>query len=206
MKPHAASRASAAALMLAAAAVAAQEPASWSWSLSGSQYWLPHEPDFLLGIGTADRGALHLEARWQYEDLRSVSVFAGRKFGFGEDLHLDVTPIAGPLLGRTSGIVPGVEADLSWRWLRLYTEDEYVFAFDDSSANYFYTWTELTATPWEFLTLGLVGQRTRLVQRPVEIERGILARLSVRAITLGVYLFNPATPDWYVVTGLTIEQ
>src|SRR4051794_8871707 len=161
-----------AAASLVATAALAQEPAppTWSWSLTGSQYWLPHEPDFLLGVATADRDALHLEARWQYEDLRSVSLFAGRRFGFplGEELHLDVTPIAGPLLGRTNGIVPGIEVDLAWRWLRFYTEDEYVFAFEDSSANFFYTWTELTVTPWEFLSVGVVGQRTRLVHTPVE--------------------------------------
>jgi hypothetical protein len=206
MKGRSGAHVCAVAVLLAATGAFAEEPSAWSWSLSGTQYWLPHDPDFLLGVGTADRGALHLEARWQYEDLQSLSLLVGRRFGFGEDVHLDVTPIVGPLLGRTNGIVPGAEVGLTWRWLSLYTEDEYVVVPSDSSANYFYSWTELTVTPWDFLTLGVVGQRTRLVQTSVEIERGLLARLSIGPVTIGVYVFNPATPDWYVATGLTIER
>src|SRR5689334_22084961 len=74
-------------------AVPTPQPAApaWSWSLSGTQYWIPNEPDFLLGIGTADLDALHLEGRWQYEDHRSASFFAGWTFSAGKDLHLDIT-------------------------------------------------------------------------------------------------------------------
>ena len=197
------------AVFLGAGAVAAEEKAeapSWSWSLSGTQYWLPNEPDFLLGVGIAKRDRLHLETRWQYEDLRSLSVFAGYTFSAGETVHVEATPIAGPLLGRTTGLIPGLELTVGWRWLTFYTEDEYVFDLGDSSANFFYTWTELTATPVEFLTVGIVGQRTREVHTSVDIQRGLLARATYGPVTLGVYVFNIGTSDWYLLTGITIAH
>jgi hypothetical protein len=204
----------AAALLLAAAEAGAAEPAagpgpeapSWSWSASAYQYWLPADSDYLLGIATADHGALHLEARWQYEDLRSASVFAGWTFEAGEALRLEVTPMAGAVFGRTNGLVPGLELDLAWRWLELYAEAEYVVDLEDTGASYFYLWSELTASPAEWLALGLVGQRTRQVKTSVEVQRGLLGRLTLGALAATVYAFNPATPDWYVVTALSLEM
>ena len=203
--------ASLAATALLATATLAAEPAgppssSWSWSLSAIQYWLPNDPDFLLGVGAADHGPIHLEARWQYEDLRTVSAFAGWKLVAGENLRLEATPMAGALVGRTNGLVPGLEADLTWRFLRLYTENEFVLALNESSTSYFYAWTELTTSPFEFLTVGLVLQRTRQVRTSFEIQRGALARVRYRGITLGVSAFNFFSPEWYVSTGLTIER
>jgi hypothetical protein len=205
----------AAALLLTAAEADAAVPAaggpgpevpSWSWSASAYQYWLPGDSDFLVGIATADRGGLHLEARWQYEDLRSASIFAGWTFEAGEALHLEVRPMAGVLFGRTNGLVPALELDLGWRWLELYVEAEYVVDLAETGASFFYLWSELTAAPAEWLALGLVGQRTRLVRTSVEVQRGLLGRLSHRGLSAAVYLFNPATPDWYMVTALSLEM
>ncbi len=202
----------AAALLLVPRDAGAADPAvgpeapSWSWSASAYQYWLPGDSDFLVGIATADHGALHLEARWQYEDLRSASAFAGWTFEAGEELHLEVTPIAGVVFGRTTGLVPGLELDLGWRWLGFYVEAEYVLDLEDTGASYFYLWSELTATPAKWLALGLVGQRTRLVKTSVEVQRGLLGRLSHGGLSAAVYLFNPATPDWFAVTALSLEM
>jgi hypothetical protein len=188
------------------AAGAGPEAPSWSWSAAAYQYWLPKDSDFLLGIATADHGGLHLEARWNYEDLRSASLFAGWTFEAGEALRVAATPIAGVVLGRTNGLVPGLELDLRWRWLGLYAEAEYVVDLEDSGASFFYLWSELTASPAEWLALGLVAQRTRLVKTSVEVQRGLMGRLMLGGLSVAVYAFNPATPDWFAVTALSFEM
>lgn len=198
----------AAALLLHAAEAAAApagpgpEAPSWSWEASAYQYWLPQDADFLLGIAKADRGGLHLEARWNYEDLRTASAWVGWNLETGEALHLTVTPMAGVVLGRTNGLAPGLELDLRWRWLGLYAEAEYVVDLEDAGASYFYLWSELTADPADWLALGLVGQRTRLVQTSVEVQRGLMGRLAFGGLSATAYLFNPATPDWFAVAAL----
>ncbi|HZY02151.1 MAG TPA: hypothetical protein VFF02_01530 [Anaeromyxobacteraceae bacterium] len=200
-------------VLLHAATAAAAEPATpapeaptWGWSAAAYQYFLPRDPDFLLGIATADRGGLHLEARWNYEDLRTASLWAGWSLESGQALHLRLTPMAGVVLGRTNGLAPGLVLDLSWRWLELYAEGEYVIDLEDAGASYFYLWSELTASPAEWLALGLVGQRTRLVHTSVEVQRGLMGRLTFGGLSVAAYAFNPATPDWFAVAALSCEM
>ena len=60
------------ALAIAAAGGAgAQEP--WSFGVEGYVYLVEGDDDYLMPIVTADRGGLHLEARYQYEDLDTSS-------------------------------------------------------------------------------------------------------------------------------------
>ena len=58
-------------------------------------------------VFTADHEWLHLEARYNYENLHTGSVWVGYKFTAGKKLVLDVTPMIGGVFGRTTGIAPG---------------------------------------------------------------------------------------------------
>jgi hypothetical protein len=48
-------------------------------------------------------GWLHLEARYNYENLRTGSVWVGYNFSAGKKLVLDVAPVLGGVFGRTHG-------------------------------------------------------------------------------------------------------
>ena len=50
------------------AAPGASEVAAWEWGPSVLLYILRNEANYLQPTLTADRGALHLEARYNYED------------------------------------------------------------------------------------------------------------------------------------------
>ena len=71
---------------------------------------------------TADRRWLHLEARYNYEDLDTASVWVGYNFSVGEKLSLDITPMLGGVFGNTTGIAPGLRGSLKWWRLELYGE------------------------------------------------------------------------------------
>jgi len=43
-------------------------------------YSLKDQSDFLLAVATAERGQLHIEARYNYEAIDAGSLFAGWKF------------------------------------------------------------------------------------------------------------------------------
>ena len=108
-------------------------------------------------------GALRLEGRYNYEARASASAFVGWKFEGGDAIAWEVTPLIGTLFGRARGVVPGFEAAVSYKSFDFYIEAEYVFDRQDSDANYAYAWSELGWTPVEWLRVGLVGQRTRVV-------------------------------------------
>jgi hypothetical protein len=190
--------------LIAAEGPMAEAPAT-SFAATGYYYAMRDEPDFGVGVASLDRGSVHLEARYNYEARNATSVFAGWKFAGGDAVTFEVTPIIGGLFGAARGVVPGLEASVGWRNLDFYIEAEYVRDLDDSSASYFYSWSELGWRPVEWLRVGLVGQRTRTVDTGRDLQRGIFGQLTLGKGTLGVYAFNPDSASRYVIVSLGIQ-
>ena len=109
---------------------------------------------------SADRGPLHLEARYNYESVGARSAFVGWTFSGGEAITWELTPLLGGAWGTTQAFVPGLEASVAWRRLDFYVEAEYVRDSSERSNSYFYAWSELGFRPVEWLRIGLAGQRT----------------------------------------------
>ena len=189
---------------LGADAGAQSEPA-WSGAVTGMYYAMRDQPDFGVGVASLDRGPLHLEARYNYEARDSGSAFVGWKFSGGDTVTYELTPIAGGLFGAARGAIPGLEASVAWREFDAYVEAEYVYDLDDSSASYFYSWTELGWKPVEWLRLGVVGQRTHTIDNGRDLQRGIFGQVVVGKATLGVYAFNPDTGSRYVIVSLGVR-
>jgi hypothetical protein len=185
-------------------AAAAPQP-EWSVDASAAWYFLPDEPDFLQPTLRVDRGRLHLEGRYNYEDRESLSFFVGANFELGEETTLSLTPMIGGLVGGTDGIVPGLAVDLSvWR-LEAYAEAEYVFDLEDSSSKFFYMWSELGLWLTDWLRAGMVAQRTRVYQTERDIQRGLLLGLSHSRLEGSFYLFNPGADDQFAVLSLGLS-
>jgi hypothetical protein len=179
-------------LILAALAAAAPAPAEdWSFAFSGFVFDPPEDSPYFAPIFYADRGGLHLEARFNYEDLETGSVFIGKNLEAGEKVVLTVVPLFGVVLGNTMGVAPGAEVEIAWRRLSLYAESEYVFDLEESDSSFFYTWSETTIALTEFLRAGLVVQRTRTYESGLDIQRGLLVELSRGKVSFGFHWFNP---------------
>jgi hypothetical protein len=167
----------------------------WSGGVSGFLFDPPHDNGYFSPVARADRGRLHLEARYNYENLETVSVFAGWNLTAGGEVALAATPILGLVAGRTDGVAPGLEAEVTWRAFAFNIESEYVFAFDGSDDSFLYTWSEVTYAPMAWLRGGLVVQKTETYQTDLEVQRGPMAEVSRRAWRLGMYWFNPDRSD-----------
>lgn len=179
---------------------------SRSWSFGADAYlYLVEDNSFLMPILTADRGSLHLEGRYQYEDFDTASVWLGWSFETGKSVHLEIVPMMGVVFGNTRGIAPGLEATLSWKSLELYSESEYVFDAEGAEGDFFYNWSELgwQATGW--LRLGLTAQRTRMYDSELAVDRGVFAAVAIGAVELSVYGFNLDGEDPFAVVALAVE-
>ena len=164
----------------------------WDYSATGMYYSFSDQSDFLLAVAIAERGQLHLEARYNYEALDAGSVFAGWKFSGGDKLTYDLTPILGVVFGAKQGVAPGFEASVVYGITDFYTEAEYVYDTEVSDDSYTYAWSELGFSPREWVRFGLVGQRTRVYNSDRDIQRGGFAQfITHRDVTLGLYVFNP---------------
>lgn len=187
----------------AGAQQAAPEP--WTFGVEGYVYLVPDEHDYLMPIVTADRGGLHLEARYQYEDLDTASAWVGWTLGTGDVLSLEVVPMVGVVVGRTDGLAPGLELTLSWRRFELYAESEYVFDLDTSEGDFFYSWSELGWEAWPWLRFGLTAQHTRVRGGTLEAEPGVFVGLSRGPVELLVYRFDPDDGAPYLIVSLGVE-
>ena len=178
---------------------------NWSYSATLFGYFVPTDRNFLSGIAYADHGALHLEGRYNYEDINAGSLFAGWRFEFGKKLTLSLTPMAGFVFGSTNGFIPALEFEANWKILDYYSETEYVLDYSNSTNNYLYTWGELGVTPISSLRTGICYQRTILYETGLDLQRGIFASYSFWKLTATTYYFNPFIPENFLVLSLGIE-
>lgn len=175
---------------------------AWSGELEGSVWILSDDPDFILVQAYADRGPLHLEARYNYEDLHTASLWVGWTWGASGKVSFSVTPAFGVVFGNTGGLAPGLEIDVVIGPIEWYGESEYVFDFDSAESDFFYMWSELSASPVNWLTVGLAVQRTRVVDTPRDVQRGVFVGASLGPVGLTGYLMNPADDERFGIVQL----
>ena len=175
---------------------------SWEFSVAGYGYIIPDDQSYFSPTFRADHKWTHLEARYNYEDKETGSVWIGYNLSFGEKLVLDVTPMVGGVFGNTTGVAPGYLFTLSYKKLSLYSEGEFVFDTKNSDSNFFYSWNELTYTPLEWLRVGLASQRTRVYQTPLDVQRGFFAGVSHKNLDFTTYVFNAGWTDPTVVLAI----
>jgi hypothetical protein len=96
----------------------AEQP-GWSFSASAYTFFVPDDDDYVMPTFIADHQWLHLEARYNYEDLQTVSLWGGYNFSRGDRVIFDATPMLGVVSGNTDGIAPGYIVGLTWQWLEL---------------------------------------------------------------------------------------
>ena len=177
-------------LLSFAVAASAQSPA-WTYSASAYFYVVPEARDYLQPTITADRARLHLEGRWNYEALNSGSAWIGYNLKSGKSVSLSFTPMIGAVFGSMTAVAPGFAVTAEWRKLQAFAEAESVFDWRDRTDSFLYMWSELTASPVAWLSVGIVGQRTRVLSTGRDVQRGLLARLTYKRTELGGYVLNP---------------
>ena len=157
---------------------------------------------YTSAIAVADRGPLHLEARYSYEGIDARSAFVGWTFSGGEGVTWELTPLLGGAWGTTRAFVPGFEASLGWKRVDFYIEGEYVRDKGEKTDRYFYAWSELGFKATEWLRLGVVGQRTRAYGGDRDIQRGPFAQATWGPVTIGAFWFNPGSKDQVFVASI----
>lgn len=191
-------------LSMAQESSSAAEP-EWSGSGAVYGYFLPDDENFLLPVAVAERDRLHLEARYNYEDRDTGSIFGGWKFEAGKTVEFEAIPMLGAVVGDTDGIAPGCTFSLTWKRLSLYSENEYVVDLSDHTQNFYYNWSELTFDAADWVSVGMATQRTRAYQTDRDLQRGLMARFAVDRFSLTAYWLNPGSNDDFAILSMGFE-
>ena len=204
-----------AAALLAGSQIVPQEPPSnpsaapgsatkvpWAISITVDGYIPPQQDGYVSPIITADHGWLHLEARYNYEDQRTGSVWIGYNFSAGKTLVLNLTPMIGGVFGRTKGIAPGCEFSLSYKRITLSVSNEYVFDTSDIHRSFYYSEPQLTYSLTDWLRVGLAAEHTKALQTGFNVQRGFLVGVSHKHAEFTTYVYNPGSSELTAVLEL----
>lgn len=173
----------------------------WNFKVEGDFYFT--DPFYILPIVTADKNWLHLEARYNYEELKTFSGWIGYNFSGGKQFTYSIIPMAGIVAGRLTGLSPGLELELTYWNLEFSSQSEFVFDTEDSENNFYYNWSDLSYSPAEWLFFGLSAQRTKAYETDLDIQRGMFAGVSYKNIETSVYYFNPGNEDYFFLLSLS---
>ena len=144
---------------------------------------------------TADHKWLHLEARYNDENLHTGSTWVGYNSSWGENVVFEFTPMLGGVFGRTTGIAPGIEAALTYKKLQLSLSNEYVFDTGDRAGNFYDSWPQLTYSALEWLKVGLVAQHTKAFETRFKLQPGFFVGVSHKNLEFTTYIFDLGRTD-----------
>jgi hypothetical protein len=180
-------------------------PSAWSFSATADTYVFKNDDDYVQPTVTADRGALHLESRYNYEERHSASGFVGWNLEAGDTVKLELTPMFGGMAGKTTGVIPAVELTLTFLRFELYSEGEYVIDLKESRNRFLYNWSEFNLWPTDWLRAGGVVQRTRTLHEPRDIQGGLLGGVTVGRVEGAAYFFTPWSADRFFVASVGLS-
>jgi hypothetical protein len=167
----------------------------WKCSLSTSTYLVQNGRDYVNPNLVADRGWLHLEARYNYEAIKTGSLWLGYNFSFGKKLALEATPMFGGVFGDITGIAPGYTISISYEPIEFFTQGEYFFDAGNRSGDFFYSWSELSCAPVTWFRAGIVVERTKAFGSTSDIRPGPLVGFKYKKVDFTTYWLSPGSRD-----------
>lgn len=175
------------------------------WNYKLENYFYIYKDDFfVLPIFQVNKDWLHLEARYNYENMNTGSAWFGYNFTGGNKLQYTITPMVAGILGKTNGIAPGLEVTLDFFGFEFYTEAEYVFDLQTRD-DFFYDWTIFTYSPLDWLFFGLASQWKKGYGTDLDIQPGFLVGGGYRWFGLTGYIYNLGFDDPYGIVTLTLK-
>jgi len=186
---------------------AADETAETEWecALSVSTYLAQHSRDYANPNFTADRDWLHLEARYNYEAIKTGSLWLGYNFSVGKKLSLEATPMIGGVFGDITGIAPGYAISITYEPIEFFTQGEYFFDSAIHAGDFLYTWSELSYAPASWCKVGVVVDRTKALGSSIDIRRGPLVGFKYKKVDFTTYWLSPGTRDGTFIFSVTVN-
>jgi hypothetical protein len=148
----------------------------------------------------------YAEARYNYEDIETFSLYFGKSFSGEKSLGYSLTPIAGASIGRFRAISTGLNVDLEYGKFFFSAQSQYSVATDKGkgSDDFFYSWSEAGFQPVEWFFAGASFQQTYMANEKL-MEPGALIGFSFGRFTIPVYGFDLLNSQRYFIIGLTVS-
>lgn len=169
-----------------------------SLSRNESYVWMP-----VLHY-TAKHG-FYGEARYNYEELQTGSLYAGKNFSGGKKINYSVTPMLGVVFGKYNGGSAAMNVDIEYGKMFFSGQLQYTVNKENKEEDFFYNWSELGCNIGNKFYGGISMQQTKLYGSKVSADAGLLFGFETGKITIPLYLFSPFSEKRNVILGLIVE-
>ena len=164
----------------------------------GKEYvWMPV-------VHYQSKKGIYTELRYNYEDVQTVSLYGGKVLNGGNALNYTLTPMVGISFGIFSGVSLATNADAEWKNFYLSSQTQYSIATKPGLADFFFSWSEIGYNLTDNFFGGAAIQYT-LQQAEKVAETGFVVGLSIKNVSIPVYVFSPFKMGRYFVVGLNYE-
>ena len=147
----------------------------------------------------------HGEVRYNYEELQTMSLNAGKEISLYKHLGLTVTPMGGIVLGKLNGGNIGSNLNLDYKKVFVSLESQFTFSMEKKSQNFFFNWSE---SGYQFSDLMYAGIALQ-VTHPYEIKNnwqpGLMVGFCYKNWTFPLYAFEPLNVNRNYVVGIHWE-
>ena len=180
-----------------------------------SQHELGIEQYSYLGVGQMNnlvpvahyksRSNWYAEARYNYDELNTFSLYAGRTFSGDRKLAYAITPKIGGMAGKSRGGSLALNTEFDYLGFNFSSQAQYSVNADNRMNNFFFSWSELSYQPLDWLYAGFSLQNTQVFRTATLTEPGFLIGLSYKQWNFPFYSFNTFGNERYFVVGLNWE-
>jgi hypothetical protein len=144
------------------------------------------------------------ELRYNYEDVQTLSVYAGKTINASKTVECSITPMLGFSTGRFTGVSLAANSEITWKQFYISSQSQYSIGIKKESESFLFNWSELAYNITPRFYTGLSMQYTRQ-SRQTDIEPGLLAGITFNTVSIPIYVFSPFRQNQYFILGINYE-
>lgn len=148
----------------------------------------------------------YAEARYNYEDAETFSLYLGRAFTGGTNaLNYSVVAMLGGSMGRWQGISTGLNINVDLNNFFFSSQSQYSRSTGGYGDHFEYDWSELGYQSLKWLYAGLSLQHTHDRLTGHDAQPGFMVGFTFNRFTIPVYTFEPFNNSRNFIVGVTME-
>ncbi len=148
----------------------------------------------------------YVEARYNYEAAKSLSLYVGKIFSKEGKFSYSITPLLGGITGMFKGGSAGLNVTMDIGKLFFASQSQFTSPAGGEQSGFIFSWSELAYQPLKWVYAGLALQHTRYLQTGAKsVEPGVVVGFSVGLWTFPLYAFSPMANDRYFIAGINLR-
>jgi len=152
----------------------------------------PHQPyTYMPVMHYQTKNNWYGEARYNYEEVETFSLYLGRAITGGNDLNYSFVPMLGGSVGKFKGVSTGVNVDMDYNKFFFSSQSQYSMPTNPYGHYFWYSWSEVGYQSLKWLYAGLSVQHTHDRLAGDDLQPGMMIGFTFNKFTIPVYTFDP---------------